>query len=117
MTRGVITDGAIQRNRLRDAAEFGRQAAGAEAPMAASRRYPREWLDPVPAIVFACLLPGELRIVLFPGVGMVDGGAPYDVPAMLVPPDLRMPNTPIWVRFDDDLDIIRIWRRETPAQG
>jgi hypothetical protein len=82
-----------------------------------SRTYPREWLERVPAIVFACLRPGELRIVLYPGLGLADGGAPRDVPAAQVLADLRMPNTPLWVRFDDDFNIVAIWRREIPAEG
>jgi hypothetical protein len=85
--------------------------------VATSRRYPREWLERVPAIVFACLRPGELRIVLCPGVGLADGGAPWDIPTVLVPPDLRMPNTPLWVGFDDDFNVVRIWRREITAEG
>jgi hypothetical protein len=83
--------------------------------MAAARSYPREWLDRVPAVVFACLLPGELRIILHPGVGMANGGAPRDVPAALVPSELWVPNTPLWVQLDDDLNIVRVWRREVPA--
>ena len=80
--------------------------------MESSRKYPREWLDQVPAEVFACLLPGELRIVLLPGVGMANGGAPHDVPAALVPPELWVPNTPLWVQLDDGFNIVRVWRRE-----
>jgi hypothetical protein len=75
-------------------------------------KYPREWLDRVPAVVFACLLPGELRIILFPGLGIANGGAPRDVPTDVIPPDLRMPNTPLWVQLDDDLDVVSAWRRE-----
>jgi hypothetical protein len=82
-----------------------------------SRRYPREWLDQVPAVVFACLRPGELRIILHPGVGLAHGGAPHDVPAALVPPDLWVPNTLLWVQLDDDLRVVRVWRREEPAAG
>jgi hypothetical protein len=63
-------------------------------------------------VVFACLLPRELRIILCPGVGLADGGAPRDVPLELVPLDLRLPNTPLWVQLDDDMNIIRVWRRE-----
>ncbi len=85
--------------------------------MAASRRYPHEWLDRVPATAFACLRPGELRIVLHPGVGLADGGAPRDVSATLVPPDLWVPNTPLWVQLDDDLNVVRVWRREASTEG
>jgi hypothetical protein len=84
--------------------------------MAVSRRYPRELLERVPAEVFACLQPGELRIILYPGVGLANGGAPRDVPAALVPPDLWVPNTPLWVELDDELNVMRVWRREEFAE-
>lgn len=85
--------------------------------MAGSRKSPREWLDQVPAEVFACLLPGELRIILLPGVGMANGGAPHDVPAALVPPELWVPNTPLWVQLDDGFKVVRVWRREASVAG
>jgi hypothetical protein len=66
----------------------------------------------VPAQVFACLIPGEIRIILFPGVGLADGGAPRDLPMDEVPFELRTPNTPLWVHLDDDMNIVRVWRRE-----
>ena len=87
-----------------------------EVSVRASPGYPREWLDRIPAIVFACLRPGELRILLYPGLGLADGGAPRDVPAGLIPPDLRMPNTPLWAQLDGDLKIVRVWRREIPKE-
>ena len=74
--------------------------------------YPREWLEPVPAVVFACLLPGELRILLLPRNGFVSGGAPRVVPMSVIPPALRTPNTPLWVQLDEGLSVIRAWRRE-----
>lgn len=80
--------------------------------MAATLKYPREWLERVPAVVFACLLPGELRIMMLPGVGLADGGAPRDVPIDLIPLELRMPNTPLWLKLDEQLNILRVWRRE-----
>jgi hypothetical protein len=80
--------------------------------MTQARKYPREWLDRVPAVVFACLIPGEHRIILCPGNGLADGGAPYDIPTSLVPFDLRVPNTPLWVQLDEDMSIVRVWRRE-----
>ena len=103
----------------RRATEFDRSALKATggASVAASRSYPREWLDQVPAVVFACLLPGELRIILHPGVGLADGGAPHDVPAALVPPDLWLPNTPLWVQLGDDMRVVRVWRRESSPGG
>jgi hypothetical protein len=80
--------------------------------MPAANRYPREWLERVPAIVFACLIPGELRIILHPDFGLAHGGAPRDVPMNHIPFELRMPNAPLWVQLDDDLNIVRVWRRE-----
>jgi hypothetical protein len=80
--------------------------------MTTAPRYPREWLERVPAVVFACLISGEFRIILHPGVGLADGGAPRDVPAALIPFELRLPNTPLWVQLDDDTNVVRVWRRE-----
>jgi hypothetical protein len=57
-------------------------------------------------------MPGELRIVLHPGAGLADGGAPRDVPTSEIPCDLRMPNTLLWVQLDDDMSIVRVWWRE-----
>jgi hypothetical protein len=74
-------------------------------------RYPRPVLDRVQAVVFGCLIPGELRVILNPGVGLADGGSPADVPVEAIPPDLRVPNTPIWIRFDEDWKVLRVWRR------
>ena len=73
-------------------------------------QYPPEWLDRVPAVVFACLLPGELRIIVEPGVGLA-GGGPWDVPVDLIPFELRMPNTPLWLKLDAQMNILRVWRR------
>ena len=78
----------------------------------AKPQFPKEWLDRVPAQVFPCLAPGELRIIVHPGSGFVDGGAPWDVPVGIIPPDLRMPNTPLWLQLDDEMKILRVWRRE-----
>jgi len=75
-------------------------------------KYPQEWLERVPAVVFASLLPGEIRIILHPGASLADGGAPRDVPAEQIPAELRMPNTPLWIHFDDEWRIVRVWRRE-----
>lgn len=80
--------------------------------MAVTGKYPREWLERVPAVVFACLIPGELRIILAPGVGLANGGAPRDVPMNTIPFELRMPNTPLWVQLDDEMNIVQVWRRE-----
>lgn len=77
-------------------------------------RYPREWLDRIPAEVFACLKAGELRITVMPRVGLADGGSPWDVPIDKVPPDLRMPNTKLWIRVNEKWEIQEIWRRTDP---
>jgi hypothetical protein len=78
----------------------------------AKAAYSKEWLDRVPAVVFACLFPGEIRVILLPGVGHVDGGVPLDVPLGIIPPELCMPNTRLWLQFHEDMSIRRIWRRE-----
>lgn len=75
-------------------------------------KYPKEWLDRVPAIVFGSLYPGEIRIVLRPGSGLAQGGAPRDIAVDNVPPELRIPNTPLWVRLDDKLNVVMIWHRD-----
>lgn len=81
--------------------------------MAAIRKYPREWLERVPAVVFGCLLSGELRIILHPGVGLAGGGAEQNVPVDLIPMELRMPNTLLWVELNDSMDIVRVWSRQS----
>jgi len=80
--------------------------------MATTLAYPREWLERVPAVVFACLVPGELRIIVHPKVGLADGGVPWNVPIELIPFELRMPNTPLWLKLDKDMSILQVWRRE-----
>jgi len=80
--------------------------------MASTPKYPRELLERVPAVVFGCLLPRELRIIVHPGVGLADGGVPWNVPVDLIPPDLRMPNTPLWLKLDDEMNILEVWRRD-----
>jgi hypothetical protein len=72
-------------------------------------KYPREWLDQVEALVFASLVRGEIRLILHPG----GSGALRDVPIETVPPELRMPNTKVWVRLDDSMNVVRVWRRES----
>jgi hypothetical protein len=77
-----------------------------------SHHYPREWNERVPAVVMACLLPSELRIVLHPGVGLVDGGVPLDIPMDIVPLELRLPDKLLWIRFDENNNVVRVWQRE-----
>jgi hypothetical protein len=60
----------------------------------------------VRAIVFGCLLPGELRLLLEAGAEMADGGAPLEVPTVLVPVTLRTPNTRLWVDLDKEWRVI-----------
>lgn len=80
--------------------------------MSDSRKYPREWTERIPAEVFACLIPGEMRILLCPGVGLANGGAPRDVAMDLIPFELRVPNARLWVQMDEELrEVIRVWRR------
>jgi len=79
--------------------------------MASAGKYPREWLERVPAEVFGCLIAGEMRIILCPGIGLAHGGAPRDIAMELIPFDLRVPNALLWVELDDDMNIVRVWRR------
>jgi len=69
-------------------------------------------LEGVPAVVLGCLIQGVVRVILLPGAGLADGGAPADIPAQSIPQDLRMPNTTLWIRFDDDWEVVRVWRRQ-----
>jgi hypothetical protein len=65
------------------------------------------------ATVVGCLAPGELRILLYPPNGFVSRGAPRDVPMDLVPHDLRMPNSTLWVRLNPQREILAAWGGET----
>ena len=76
-------------------------------------KYPREWLEQVPAVVFARLSNTEIRILLHPGNGLAEGGAPRDIPIDQVPADLRMPNTLLWVQLDHKMQVARVWKRDT----
>jgi hypothetical protein len=88
-----------------------RMAGMADQP-SPRRNYPKEWLGPIPARVFACLIRGELRILLFPDLGIA-GDAYRDVPIENIPPDLRLPNTLLWVQLKDDLSTFeRVWPRD-----
>jgi hypothetical protein len=75
-------------------------------------KYPKEWLERVPAIVFASLAPGSVRIHLLPGNGLVNGGAPRDIDIEIIPRELRVPNTLLWARLDDKMNVIEVWRRD-----
>ena len=71
----------------------------------------------LPAVVFACLLAGELRLLIFPGTGLADGGIHIDVPISLVPKALRIPNTKLWVKFDESRQVIGVSKRYSDSQS
>jgi hypothetical protein len=77
----------------------------------ATQKYPPEWLERVPAVVFASLTPGEVHILLHPGNGLAQGGAPRNLPSSMVPPQLRAPNTPLWVKLDQCMNVLSVWSR------
>jgi hypothetical protein len=79
--------------------------------MSGHNRHPDEQFDGIPAVVFASLIPGEFRIILHPGSGLADGGMEYHVPVSMIPFDLRMPNTPLWVKLDNNRKVIKVWQR------
>jgi len=74
--------------------------------------FPPEWLQKIPAEVFYSPRAGELRIILLPGNGFVNGGAPHDISVQLVPSGLRMPNTRLWAQLDEAMEVVRVWRRD-----
>lgn len=55
---------------------------------------------------------GRAATILDPGVGHAGGGAERNVHASLVPAELRMPNTLLWVELNDSMEIVRVWRRD-----
>ena len=65
----------------------------------------RKLNEKVAAEVFACLIPGELQIRFAHDSGY------RDVPVDLVPFELRLPNTLLWLQLDDNFNIIRVWAR------
>ena len=75
-------------------------------------KFPPEWLEKIPAEVFYSPRLGELRIILFPGNGFVNGGALRDISVQLVPWGLRMPNTRLWAQLDDAMEVVHVWRRD-----
>lgn len=81
-------------------------------PEMSLKKYPAAWSERVPAEVFACLIPGELQLLLCPGIGLANGGARRDVPMDIVAPELRMPNTALWVKLDEDMCIVKVWKRD-----
>ena len=57
------------------------------------------------AKVLGCLRTGKLTVILFQGVGFVNGGLVIDISIALVPLDLRMPNN----QFDRDIYLEECW--------
>lgn len=68
--------------------------------------------------VFACLVDGELTILINPGVAI--GGEPHwMVPMGVVEFDARLPNTPVWVTVDRShrpWTVTRVARRKTTRE-
>lgn len=54
----------------------------------------------IPARVLACLSRETITVILWPGMGLADGGIPIELPIAVVPPDLRMPNSEFDLIFD-----------------
>lgn len=51
-------------------------------------------------MVLGCVRSSELRVLVEPGAAMAEGGVPLDVPAAIVPAELRLPNSRLWVVLD-----------------
>lgn len=68
-----------------------------------------------PAQVLGCLASGKITVTLCPGVGLADGGVNTELPAHLIPTDLRMPNSEFDVLFDRHLgSITKVLRKDEP---
>lgn len=50
-----------------------------------------------PARVLGPASPGFLRVIIGPGIGMLDGGLEIDLPVNQIPEDLRLPNSEFMV--------------------
>ena len=50
-------------------------------------------LNKIPVQVLGCLKPGIITVIVFAGVGMVDGGLPMELPTEMISVELRMPNS------------------------
>jgi len=69
----------------------------------------RKNLSRIPARVMMSPRPGSIRVLIGPGMGMLDGGAPRDIPMEIIPPELRTPNTEFTlVRDPGDEDFIEV---------
>lgn len=78
--------------------------------MPIDERIPKDKLERVPARVFACLRPGELRLFLWPENEF--RGPEVDVPIYLIPPSHRILNSQLWVRLDQSLRVLEAWPRD-----
>ena len=71
---------------------------------------PRYWR--YPARVLGCLRNGEITVIVCPGMGMVDGGTPTEIPIHMIPIDLRMPNSEFDLLFDRAIgDFTKVLRK------
>lgn len=50
--------------------------------------------------VMACISPCFVKVLVGPGVGLLDGGIPTDIPEHIIPADLRFPNREFILVFD-----------------
>lgn len=69
-----------------------------------------------PVRVLGRLSEGTIRVLVWPGKGMADGGIPMEFPLEVIPPDLRTPNTEFFVIFAGDA-IVEIQRSGPTADG
>jgi len=71
----------------------------------------------IPAEVLAVLSSGTVRVVLAPGEGLADGGIPYELPLHLLPAELRLPGTKLWVELDREGNIRSAKLRAAHPEG
>jgi hypothetical protein len=50
--------------------------------------------------VIGCLRDGFITVIVGPSIGLLDGGFTTGLPAELIPPDLRMPNSEFLLHVD-----------------
>ena len=65
------------------------------------------------ARVVGLLNHNEIRVLVGPGVGLLDGGIHQTWPVDRVPEELRFPNAEFWVSLDDGAGEYRVERKET----
>lgn len=77
---------------------------------------PRYWR--YPARILGCLRAGEITVIVCPVVGLADGGQPDEIPAQMIPNDLRMPNSEFDLLFDRAKgNFIQVLRKEENFPG